>query len=74
MRFSTTPTIDASPIPAREKLPKSITAPPMPMVRINDDMMRFLVDPIFSLDSIILLMPTEAMEPKRSNMMPPRTA
>ena len=66
--------MDARPMPANENEPKSITAPPMPIVRINDDMMRLRVEPMFNLDSIILLMPTDAMEPNRRSMMPPRTA
>ena len=35
-----TPTTEARPMPARENLPKLMTAPPIPMVRISEAMIR----------------------------------
>ena len=73
-RLSITPTIEASPMPENENVPNSITAPPIPMVRIRDEIIRFLVELISTFACIILLIPTDAIVPKSRSIIPPRTA
>ena len=73
-RLSITPTMDASPMPENENVPNSITAPPIPMVRMSDEIMRFLVELISTFACIMLLIPTDAIVPNKRSIIPPRTA
>ena len=68
-----TPSKAASPIPDMEKFPHSNAAPPMPKVRIRETIIMFLVFERSTLFWIRLLMPREAIVPKRTSMMPPST-
>ena len=73
-RFKKTPSKAESPIPAIVKPPNSMAAPPIPKVRINETMIRLRVSPRLVRFWIKLLMPTAAIVPNSSNMMPPNTA
>ena len=74
IRFSITPTIAARPIPPKVTGPMCISAPPIPRVRISDEITRFLVLPMSTLFFTRVFTPTEAIVPKSRSMMPPRTA
>ena len=74
MRFNTTPTKADRPMPLIVKLPQVSSAPPMPNVRIRDAMIRLRVSPISTLFFINVLIPTDAIVPKSSSMIPPKTA
>lgn len=73
IKLSTTPSKAASPIPDMEKLPHWKAAPPIPKVRMRETTIIFLVFERSTLFWIRLLMPSEAIVPKRSNMIPPST-
>ena len=54
--------------------PKVISAPPIPRVRISDAITRLRVLPISTLFFTRVFTPTDAIVPKSSSIMPPRTA
>ena len=62
------------PIPLIAKLPYVRIAPPIPMVSVTEIMIVFRVWFKFTLCCIRFCIPTEAMVPKSSNIMPPSTA
>lgn len=73
IRFNITPINEASPIPAREKLPQVKTAPPMPIVSTRDTIIMFRVFVRFTLLFIKLAIPAQAIVPNSKSIMPPRT-